>query len=186
MLTKDYFTTKEAAELTGASRQIIRIYTSTYQRYFSTEGAPDQSGQQRRFTPADVKLIRFIYTRTAEHKLTHEQVQAALAAGELEQFAWEAPERPQSAASAYDSPEEQQSASAALVPVERLQAAHALMQDAQRREQQAAEQVQALTERLAQLERELGAAQGELQAYKQLRPRRPRWLQWLVGGPGAE
>ncbi len=42
------------------------------------------------------------------------------------------------------------------------------MLDAQRREQEAHEQAQALQDRLNALERELGKAQGELSAYKSM------------------
>lgn len=172
---QDYYSTKEAADLTGASRQIIRTYTSTYQRHFSTEGAPSQPGRPRRFTAADLKLIRFIYTSTAEQKLTHEQVQERLAAGALEQFIWQPPDEPT------ERPGEAESASGALIPVERLQAAHALMQDAQRREEEARAQAQALQDRLAALERELGKAQGELSAYKAMQRKPPTWWARLFG-----
>lgn len=173
---QDYYSTKEAADLTGASRQIIRTYTNTYQRYFSTEGAPAQPGQPRRFTAADLKLIRFIYTSTAEQKLTHEQVQERLAAGALEQFTWQPPEEPTERTG------EAESASSALIPVERFQAAQALLLDAQRREGEAAEQVQALQERINALERELGKAQGELSAHKALQRKPPAWWVKLFGG----
>lgn len=178
MSQADYYTTKQAAEITGASRQIIRTYTATYQRHFSTEGAPEQPGQPRRFTPADLRLIRYIYTSTAEQKLTHEQVLAALAAGGLAQFDWQPPapsERPLPAESAAPG------TGTALVPVERLQAAQALLADAQRREAEAAQREQTLQERLAQLERELGRAQGELAGYKAAQRRPPAWWAWLFG-----
>jgi len=69
-----------------------------------------------------------------------------------------------------------------LVPVERLVAAQALLQDAQRREAEAADQVQALQERLAALERELGMAQGELAGYKAAQRKPPAWWRALFGG----
>lgn len=176
----DYYSTKEAAELTGASRQSIRIYTGTYQRHFSTEGAPAQAGQPRRFTAADLNLIRFIYTSTAEQKLTHEQVKDRLATGALEQFAWHPPEATESAE------QSEVPHSTALVPVERLQAAQALMLDAQRREREVAEHAQALQDRLIALERELGKAQGELSAYKTMLRKPPAWWARLFGGRQSE
>lgn len=180
---QDYYSTKEAADLTGASRQIIRTYTNTYQRYFSTEGAPAQPGQPRRFTAGDLKLIRFIYTSTAEQKLTHEQVQDRLAEGHLEQFAWQPPEATESAGTGEKAAE---IPNTALVPVERLQAAQALLLDAQRREAEASEQVQALQERINTLERELGKAQGELSAHKALQRKPPAWWTRLFGGRQSE
>lgn len=169
---RDTYTTKQAAELTGASRQAIRTYTTSYQRYFSTEGAPDQPGRARRFTRDDLRLIAYIYNSTGEQKRTHEQVQEALAAGELEQFTWQPTEAAESVEGS------QEPASTALVPVERLVAAQALLQDAQRREAEAIDQVQALQDRLAALERELGQAEGKLAA--QRKP--PRWWTALFGG----
>lgn len=173
---RDAYTTKQAAEITGASRQAIRTYTGAYQRYFSTEGAPEQPGQPRRFTPDDLRLIAYIYSSTVEHKRTHEQTQEALAAGELEQFTWERPQAAQSHESASEP------TSTALVPVERLVAAQALLQDAQRREAEAAEQLQTLQERLSALERELGMAQGELAGYKAAQRKPPAWWRVLFGG----
>ncbi len=180
---QDYYSTKEAADLTGASRQIIRTYTNTYQRHFSTEGAPAQPGQPRRFTAGDLKLIRFIYTCTAGEKLTHEQVQDRLAEGHLEQFAWQPPDATGSAETG-EKPAE--IPSTALVPVERLQAAQALLLDAQRRESEAAGEVQALQERINALERELGKAQGELQGYKASQRKPPAWWIRLFGGRQSE
>ena len=179
MSQADHYSTKQAAEITGASRQIIRTYTERYQRHFSTEGAPEQPGQPRRFTADDLKLIRYIYSNTAEQKLTHDQVLAALAAGALAQFDWQPPlpsERPEPAESAAPG------SSTALVPVERLQAAQALLADAQRREAEAAQREQTLQERLAQLERELGRAQGELAGYKAAQRRPPAGWVTLFGG----
>lgn len=180
---QDYYSTKQAAELTGASRQIIRTYTNTYQRHFSTEGAPAQPGQPRRFTAGDLKLIRFIYTSTAEQKLTHEQVQDRLAAGHLEQFAWQPPD---ATGDAEQGEKPAEIPSTALVPVERLQAAQALLLDAQRRESEAADRVHALQDRLAALERELGKAQGELAAHKALQRKPPAWWLKLFGGRQSE
>ena len=189
MIQSPYYTTKQAADLTGASRQIIRVYTTTYARYFSSEGSPAEPGAPRRFTADDLRLIRFIYERTAEQRQSHQTVLAALAAGALEQFAWQAPEPPQSAAQADLGHEP---TSTALVPLERLQAAQALLAEAQRREAEAIQlaqrkeaeaqqQVQALTDRLLSTERELGSVQGELKALKAMH-RKPSWWVRLFGG----
>jgi DNA-binding transcriptional MerR regulator len=54
------YSTKRAAELTGASRQALRVYTARYSRYMSTEATPEHGGE-RRFTEADLKLMAYIY-----------------------------------------------------------------------------------------------------------------------------
>ena len=182
----EYYSTKEAADLTGASRQIIRTYTASYQRFFSTDGAP-QPGLQRRFTAADLRLIKYIYEST-QTGITHTEVAERLAAGELEQFAWQAPESPPEPAQAAESAES--ATSTALVPLERLQAAHALMQDAQRREQAAAEQVAALQAEVQRLSQALGRAEGEAATLaatvKASRYHAPKWWRAIFGGRAAE
>jgi DNA-binding transcriptional MerR regulator len=151
----DYYSTKDASQLTGASRPIIRTYTQRYARFLSTEATPE-AGAERRFTAADLKVIAYIYQRTSAGA-THEQVLERLAAGELDQFDWQ-PAEPESAAQGGPAAE---SASSALVPIERLQAAHALMADAQRREAEAAAQVIALQSEVQRLSQALGKAEGE-------------------------
>jgi DNA-binding transcriptional MerR regulator len=173
-MAKDYYSTKDASALTGASRQVIRVYTDRYARYLSTEATPGP-GKERRFTVADLKLIAYVYQQTGNEGQTHDQVEQQLAAGALDTFAWEPPE-PTSGAS--QTPE---SATSPLVPAERLQAALALLQDAQRRETDQAHQVQQLSTEIARLQNELGKAQGALDAYKSMR-RRPKWWSMLFGG----
>lgn len=171
---RGYYTTKVASELTGASRQVIRTYTQRYARYLSTEATP-QPGMDRRFTADDLKLLAFVFQRTSAGE-THDQVLERLQSGELEQFAWLPPEpapEPQSA---------DESASSALVPLERLHAAHALLQDAQRREAAAADQVAALQAEVQRLSLELGKAQGEAAALKASRYKAPAWWRALFGG----
>lgn len=177
MNTQDYYSTKEASDITGASKQIIRVYTARYARYLSTEGTPE-SGKPRRFTEGDLKLLAYVYQQTSSGNMTHDQVLDSLAQGALERFDWSMPTQPESVP---DGPESAQSAPNALVPVERFQAAQALLLDAQRREQEAREQALALQDQVNQLERELGKAQGALEAYKTVR-RRPRWWVALFGG----
>jgi len=169
-----YYTTKQASDISGASRQVIRVYTTRYARYLSTEATP-QPGMDRRFTTDDLKLLAFIYQRTSAGE-PHERVLERLQAGELEQFVWQPPEpepEPQSAA---------ESASSALVPLERLQAAHSLLQDAQRREVATADQVTTLQAEVQRLSLELGKAQGEAAALKAGRYRAPAWWRVLFGG----
>jgi hypothetical protein len=177
----EYYSTKDVSELTRASKQIIRTYTSTYARYFSTEATPE-IGKPRRFTETDVKLIAYIYHHTQEENLNHEQVLAQLASGALEIFAWEIPEQQNKAYTAL--PERSESweyDTGALIPLERLQAAQALLLDVQRREDNAREEVKRLQERINQLERELGTAQGELNILKSQRRKPPKWWTTLFG-----
>jgi len=174
---KDYYSTKEAAELIGASKQILRAYTGTYARYLSTEATPEPGGV-RRFTEADVRLLAFVYQKTTGENLTHEAVLEQLAEGALEQFTWQ-PEQPEPEST----PESQQSAEAGmLVPVAQYRAAEALLRDAQRRESDAQEREQALQEKINLLERELGQAQGELSATLANQRRAPAWWVALFGG----
>lgn len=181
-MLKEYCSTKEAADLVGCSPQILRTYTDRYARHLSTEATPEP-GAVRRFTFADLSLVAFVYTKTSKQgeNLTHERVQELLAAGALDSFDWQ-PEALQSAQSASESATD---ASTALVPLAQMQAAQALLNDTQRREREALERAEALQERLETMQRDLGAATGELSAYKALRPKRPAWWLWLFGGePG--
>ena len=173
-----YYSTSQASDITGASIQIIRAYTKLYARYFSTEATPEP-GQARRFTAADLRLIKFAH-QLSRQNITREQVAERLAAGELDRFDWQPPE-PES------EPEQPSSEpSTALVPLERLQAAQALLRDAQSREQAAAEQVAALQAEVQRLAGELGKAQGELQGYKAAQYRAPKWWRTLFGGRASE
>lgn len=165
------YTPKDASSLTGASKQVIRVYTERYARYLSTEATPGP-GMARRFTAADLRLIRFVYEQTVKSNLTHEQVEAQLAAGALDSYIWSPPE---AAASAQDAPE---ASNSVLVPAERLQAALALLNEAQRRESEQAGAIQQMQAEIARLQNELGRAQGALEVYKR---RRPKWFTFLFG-----
>jgi DNA-binding transcriptional MerR regulator len=171
---KATYSTKEASEITGASRQIIRTYTTTYAQHFSTEGSPNQAGQPRSFTRDDLRLIRFIYEMTKQRGQNHSQVLERLRAGELDRFEWEPPN------------EDEDLLSTDLVPVERLLAARVLLEDAQRREHeataraesqarelrlQAKERERELQEQVNQLLRELGHKEGELAAIRASKPK---------------
>jgi DNA-binding transcriptional MerR regulator len=178
---KTTYSTKEASEITGASRQIIRTYTGTYARYFSTEGAPDSPGQPRSFTRDDLRLIRFIYVATKERGLNHNQVQEHLAAGELEAFEWEAPEEGEES-----TPGATGNQPIALVPVAQLQAAMTLLQDAQRREQEAREQARndqrEMQAEMDKLRQALGRAEGALEALRDQQADRTRsWWSRILG-----
>ena len=177
---RDYYSPKDTSAITGASRPIIRTYTQRYARFLSTEATPE-AGAERRFTAADLKVIAFVYQRTAAGA-THEQVLERLAAGELDQFDWQ-PAEPESAAQGGPAAESASSAAGgALVPIERLQAAHALMADAQRREEQALEQVATLQAEVQRLSQALGKAEGEAATLKSSRYTAPRWWRAVFGG----
>ena len=176
-----YYTTSQASAITGASVQTIRAYTKLYTRYFSTEATPT-SGLSRRFTADDLRLIRFAFQQTAAGN-TREQVSELLAAGELSEYDWQPP-APEDATSEPVEPAGEPGT--ALVPLERLQAAQALLTDAQRREQVAAEQVAALQAEVQRLAGELGKAQGELQGFRSAQYRAPAWWRKLFGGRAGE
>ena len=98
-MVKEYYSTKEASELTGASRQVIRVYTDKYARWLSTEATPGP-GKERRFTSADLKLIAYVYEQTGTENQTHDQVIEQITTGALDAFAWETPEPSSSATEA--------------------------------------------------------------------------------------
>lgn len=180
------YTTKDASELTRASKQAIRVYTQKYARYMSTEATPD-AGAERRFTEADLKLLAYIYQQTNRSGNTHDKVLAQLAAGELDAYEWEVPIEPTGA------PMDAESHSTALVPVERLVAIQALLQAEREERQRAMEREDELQEkldrvqgelngRINQLERELGKTAGELSAVRSQRRKPPVWWVRLFGG----
>lgn len=174
----DYYSTSQAASSTGVSVQTIRAYTRTYARWLSTEATPEL-GQARKFTAADLRLIRYAFTQTAAGK-TREQVIEQLAAGALDHFDWQPPAEPIEPDT--EAAEPLQDTSTALVPLESLKAAQALLQDARQREQAAAEQVVALQAQVNALQRELGEKAGELAGYKAAQYRSPRWWRAIFGG----
>lgn len=51
------FSVKAAADLTSVAKPSIRLYTTKFSRYFSTEATPGP-GEPRMLTEADLKLIR--------------------------------------------------------------------------------------------------------------------------------
>ena len=170
----DAYTTKAASEATGISRPALRLYTGVYSRYLSLDATPEP-GKARAFTEADLRTLAFVYHYTGAGE-THEAVKQRLEAGELAAFDWQPPEDEQAA------PEAQASTGLALVPLERLQSALALMQEAQRREQEALAKALQLEEDNRRLERALGTAHGALEAMRAARYVPPAWLRWLIGG----
>ena len=177
---QDHYTPKQVCEATGASASALRIYTDRYARYLSTEATE----VPRKFTQADLKLIAFIVQCTKARAFTHEQVEQALQAGELELFEWEPPK------AAHQAQEPEQST--VLVPMAQVQALQVLLEDIRRREQEAQQAVQAVRTEATQreqslqaevnrLQNELGKAQGSLSTLQAVK-RRPAWLRWFFGG----
>lgn len=170
------YTPAEVAAIVGCSKPALRSYTATYSAYYSGSATPG-IGQTRQYTENDIKLTSFIYTRSASGH-THQDTLKALVDSELDNYAFTLPER---STDAPNDSSDVQGGNTAIVPAERLHAALTLLQDAQRREQQAVEVGQAAQTRINELERSLGTALGELNAMKAQR-RRPAWWVALFGG----
>ena len=175
---QERYTTKQAAEATGIARPTLRLYTGVYSRYLSLDATPEP-GKARAFTEADLRTLAFVYRHTSAQE-SHEAVKRRLDAGELASFDWQPPDEAQTATEA------QEPTSTALVPLERLQASITLLQEAQRREQEAQAKAQALEEENRRLERELGKAQGALEALEARRYVPPAWLRRLLGGRAGD
>lgn len=176
----------QVQEMLGVSATGLRIYTTTYPDYLSTEA----TGKRRKFTEADLCFLSYVKTRT-EAGDNHREVLTSLKTEEgkeqWQQFQdeWEPLE---------SSTEPAEEAGTALVPMAALQAATALMRDAQRREEEAREQAQIareeaaqrereLQEQINQLLRELGHKEGELEALKASKPK-GFWARLLGGSNG--
>lgn len=169
------YTTKQASELTGASKGIIRQYTAKYARYLSTEATPDAGGE-RRFTEADLKLLAYIYRQTNGLKQNHIAVQESLASGALDNFEWEVPQTHP------ELPNSAEAMGTALVPMERLIATQALLQYEREERERLQDREQELSERLEATRQQLGEAMGELKAVKAQRRKPPAWWVFLFGG----
>lgn len=143
MTTTDYYLPKDAQALIGISASTLRNYTRDFERWLTTEATTTP----RRFTAADLKLFAFVRYRTAEKLETIGKVQAALDAGELEAFDWQAPAMPTTPAEATETE------AGALVPLESLRLHQALLVDAQRREEQASAEAAELRTRRSPAER---------------------------------
>jgi DNA-binding transcriptional MerR regulator len=195
------YSPKQVQEMLEVSATGLRIYTSTYPNYLSTEA----TGKRRKFTEADLCFLSFVKART-EAGDNHKDVLAMLGREEgkaqWEQFQseWEPLEPPDDTDGPHADP------GTVLVPMAQLQAARLLLEDAQRREQESREQATAmrqealqrereLQERINQLQRELGKVEGalgktesELATLKAMQqatpPERPKswWARWFDGG----
>jgi DNA-binding transcriptional MerR regulator len=159
--------------MTGASRQVIRVYCQLYPDYLSTEATP-LAGMERHFTEADLKLISFIYGQTSIGA-AHNEVQEMLKEGALESFAWAMPEAPDTPVGA--SPAQ----SSQLVPIDALRATQAVLVALQDERDRVLEGRQGLEDEIKDLRQQLGFAQGELAAIKAAKRRPPTWWTRLFG-----
>lgn len=173
------FSPSQVAEMTGVSLAAIRNYGERFAGHFSP-GATPPKGQPREFTAEDIRLIGFIRAKTGEG-LSLDQVAQAIEAGELEEFDQWQPEPIEA-----EVPPRGQPQPAPLVPAAQVQALQALLEDYRRREEtiqnradvaagEARERERGLQDQIAALQRELGKAEGELEA---LKSRRPWWRFW--------
>ena len=164
--------TKNAAIITGISPQALRTYTKRYSRFLSLEATPD-AGQERRFTEADLRTLKFAYSVTATGR-PHEEAIARLQAGELDSYPW-SPPPPDATIPPTDAPE---APSGLMVPLVHLEALQQLADAATRREEAARLRADELATENARLTLELGRAEGKLSA----RYRAPAWWRALFGG----
>lgn len=176
-MPQDSYSTSQASQATGVSRQALRAYSSRYRQWLSPDATPEP-GQERKFSTDDLRLLRFVFEHT-QAKEPHATVQARLAAGELDAFTWTPGEPQEGSEGAPETSGTSKTSTAALVPMAQVQALQVLLEDARRREQAALEREQALQAHMAELERALGEAQGALRERPQRR--RPGWLKALIG-----
>jgi hypothetical protein len=140
-----------------------------YAGYFS-EGASPAPGQPRRLSEGDLALLAFIRERTAAG-VTHDQIAAQIAAGDLEGFTWSAPTAGQEEEEAQPKRQAGEAQPAALAIM--AQTITAELAAARQREQ-------TLWERIVEAEKRASAAEAALAAVKaaQARP----WYRRLLGG----
>ena len=163
------YTTSAGAERLGVARQTMRAYAARYARFLSTEGAPPERGQARRFTDADLKTLAYVRYHT-DLGATHDTIAAQLTSGALDSWEW-AGARSSATQDDQGSVQDDVGSHSALVPTERLLAAQALLQDAQTRLATEEAKNSALQAELRALERVLGKTEGELAAIKASKPK---------------
>ena len=205
------FSPKEIARLAGVSVATVRGYSNRPElaELFSP-GARPGPGQAREFTEQDLKLIRLISELTAQGQTyggAADTIRIMLGSGEFER--WEPEERDAAGVPGADwDPSERLTGAAStdlttggqvgdLVAIldriaegnaqgrqviEELRGAWAADRA---RADQLAEEVRAVEEtyqeKIAELERALGQAQGRIEEAQAARERRPAWVKWLFG-----
>lgn len=178
MPQQDSYSTSQASQATGVSKQALRAYSSKYRQWLSPDATPEP-GKERKFTSDDLRLLRFVFVHTKTEKEPHATVQARLAAGELNNFTWTPDEPQEGSEGAPETSGTSRTSTGALVPMAQVQALQVLLEDARRREQAALDREQAMQTRVVELERALGEAQGALRERPQRK--RPAWLRALIG-----
>lgn len=145
----DLYTPKQVSEILGISPSAIRLYCDRYAVHLSTEATTTP----RKFTEADLRTLAFVAHSTAQGR-THDEILDTWA-DTFPTFEWEPPQR-------------QEEPTAQMVPIADVIAMRALLQEAQRREQEtkqeAQQQAESLRDEIRRLERELGQREGELSA----------------------
>lgn len=173
---KTLYSVKDAAEATGTSKAALRSYTKTYARFLSTEATPER-GEARAFTADDLRLIRYVFEQT-DAGATHQQVTERLNAGELALYQWYPKEDGE------EEDDENEAATTALITADVAKVAQALVEEARQREAAALARQQELQDRVEQLLRELGEAQGRIAAEKETRYNPPTWIKVIFGSRG--
>ena len=158
----DHYTPSQVASMIGRSTATVRRLTTQYARQLSDSANPPK-GEARRYTPEDVAILQ-LATQAIDAGISRDAVLARLDTVTLSDALLDDMPTP-------------------ITPVAPSQApaALALLEDARRQADDAREEAAALRERVEMLQRQLGQTEGELAAYKALRPRRPRWWIWLFG-----
>lgn len=149
------YTPSTAAAVLNITPGAIRKYSDLYARYLSSAAGE----MPRSFTDADLRVFAFIAQSTARGQ-THAAILAELAAGPAGSwgaFDW----TPPAADAEPDAP-----APTALVSAAQVAALRALLEDAQRREMEARDRLNAQTNQLRDLARELGRVEAEAEALR--------------------
>ena len=136
---------KQAARLADISVASVKNYVARWPARFSPSATPGP-GIARSYSDTDIRTLRTI-ARMSREGLPTQEINSRLAEGELDD--WQPDNAPQEPISGQQQTPQPQAALALIQPV--LQA----LQTAQQRED-------VLHARIAELERELGQAQGEL------------------------
>lgn len=175
------YTPKRAAELLGISPSAIRLYTTRYKKYLSTEAG----NTPRRFTDGDLRFVAFVGKKTEEGK-SHDAILAYLETeegkAEHKGFEW--------SPTVEDDDVIDAGPGTMLVPVERLIAVQAVLQNQQEERQRLLERERELLDQVNRLQREVGKAEGKIETLEaqlkqqQLPPRRkpPSWWVRIFGG----
>lgn len=166
----------QAARATGTSTSAVRLYLSDprYEPWFSDSTRPGK-GDPKVLTADDVRLVAFIRQQT-QAGATHDDVVGALLAGELETWVW-LPDGEE------EEPTTEITTSAQAVALAQLLDAFTGTHDRLATLAEEGRQAeQAYQQRINELERKLGEAEGKLAEVDASRSRRPGWIKWFTGG----